>query len=56
MLLSSYLAATRAYCRFLRATYCFRSATNIKPDYILQLVVEKIGDGGFPIQTDDAND
>ena len=41
MLLSYYLAATIAYCRFFWVPYCFQSATHINPDNILQLVVDK---------------
>ena len=41
LLLSSYLAATRGYCRFFRAPFCFWSAINTKPNHILWLVVDK---------------
>ena len=41
MLLSSYLAATRAYCRFFWVPYCLRSATNIMSNNILQILVDK---------------
>ena len=52
MLISSYLAATRAYNRFFWVPCCFQSMTTIKPDDIMRLVVvEKM-----EIQTGTDND
>ena len=39
MLMSSYLASTRAYCRLVWVPYFFRSVKNIKPVDILWLIV-----------------
>ena len=40
-LLSYYFAATRGYCRFFWAPFCFRSTTNTKLNYTMWIIFDK---------------